>query len=186
MAKALDQLSKPVTVDQFLSWAMAQPEGRFELVAGEVVAMAPERAVHARRKARIWRALTDAADAAGLPCEALPDGMTVKIDEHTAYEPDAVVHCGEALADDAVIVPSPVIVVEVLSPSTATRDTGAKLADYFRLPSLRHYLIVRTDRPTVIHHRRGDGEVIETRIVTSGTLQLHPPGIALDLDRIYG
>jgi Uma2 family endonuclease len=156
-----------MTVDQFLSWAMAQPDGpRYELANGEAIALAPEPAVHARRKARIWRALTEAIDAAGLPCEALPDGMTVKIDEHTAYEPDTLVHCGEALPDDTVIVPTPVIVVEVLSPSTAPRDTGAKLADYFRLPSLHHYLIVRADRSTVIHHRRADGELIETRIVT--------------------
>jgi Uma2 family endonuclease len=77
-------------------------------------------------------------------------------------------------------------VVEVLSPRTATRDTGAKLADYFRLSSLRHYLIVRTDRPTVIHHRRGDGELIETRIVTSGGIGLDPPGITLKLAQIYG
>jgi len=116
----------------------------------------------------------------------LPDGMTVKIDEHTAYEPDAVIHGEEALPDDAVLVPEPVIVVEVLSPSTATRDTGAKLADYFRLPSLHHYLIVRTDRPTVIHHRRGDRELIETRIVTSGTVLLDPSGITLHLNGIYG
>jgi Uma2 family endonuclease len=105
---------------------------------------------------------------------------------HRAYEPDAQVHCGERLADDTVIVPAPVIVVEVLSPSTATRDTGAKLADYFRLASLQHYLIVRTDRPTVIHHRRGDGDVIETHVVTAGSLQLDPPGIVLELDRVYG
>jgi Uma2 family endonuclease len=168
MAKALDRSPRRMTVDEFLAWLDEGPEGaRYELVAGEVVAMAPERAAHARRKARAWRALTDSIEAAGLSCEALPDGMTVRIDDHTAYEPDAVVHCGEALADDAVIVPAPVIVVEVLSPSTATRDTGAKLADYFRLPSVRHYLIVRTDRPTVIHHRRGDGEVIATGIVTA-------------------
>jgi Uma2 family endonuclease len=79
-----------------------------------------------------------------------------------------------------------VLVVEVLSPSTATRDTGAKLADYVRLPGLRHYLIVRTDQPTVIHHRRGDGDLIETRIVTSGAVLLDPPGITLDLAQIYG
>ena len=176
-----------MTVDQFLSWAMAQPDGpRYELIAGQVVAMAPERAVHARRKAEIWLALRDGIKAAGLSCEALPDGMTVKIDEHTAYEPDAIVHCDDALPDDAVIVPAPVIIVEVLSPSTATRDTGAKLADYLRLPSVRHYLIVRTDRPTVIHHRRGDGDVLETWIVTAGSLELDPPGLTLDLDRIYG
>jgi Uma2 family endonuclease len=185
MAKVLDKPPGRMTVDQFVPWAMAQPEGRFELVNGAVVAMAPERAAHARFKARIWRALDDQIHDRGLPCEALPDGMTVRIDEHTAYEPDAQVHCGERLADDAVIVPAPVIVVEVLSPSTATRDTGAKLADYFRVASLRHYLIVRTDQPTVIHHRRGDGDVIDTRIATAGAVQLDPPGITLDLDRIY-
>jgi Uma2 family endonuclease len=182
MAKALDQPPGRMTVDEFLAWA---PEGRFELVDGTVVPMAPERAGHARLKSEVWLALRDGIKLAGLPCEALPDGMTVKIDEHTAYEPDAQVHCGERLADDTVIVPAPVI-VEVLSPSTATRDTGAKLADYFRVASLRHYLIVRTDRPTVIHHRRGETDVIETRIVTAGSVQLDPPGIVLELDRIYG
>ena len=77
-----------MTVDEFLAWLDEGPEGmRHELVAGEVVAMAPERAGHARRKAEVWLALRDAIKAAGLTCEALPDGMTIKIDEHTAYEP---------------------------------------------------------------------------------------------------
>jgi Uma2 family endonuclease len=149
------------------------------------VAMAPERVAHARLKARIWRALDDQIAERGLSCEALPDGMTAKIDEHTAYEPDALVHCDQPLPDDAIIVPAPVIVVEVLSPTTKARDAGAKLADYFRLPSVRHYLLVRTERRTVIHHRRGDGGDIQTRIVTAGTVDLDPPGLTLDLDRIY-
>ena len=183
MAKAI---SPRMTVEQFLAWLEDGPEGaRYELVAGEVVAMAPERAAHARRKAEIWLALREGIKSAGLPCEALPDGMTIKIDEHTAYEPDAVVHCEEALPDDALIVPAPVVVVEVLSPTTKAHDAGAKLADYFRLPSVRQYLLVRTERPTVIHHRRGDGDVIETRIITAGILDLDPPGITLDLARIY-
>ncbi len=187
MAKALDQPPGRMTVDQFLAWLENGPEGvRYELVAGEVVAMAPERVAHVRRKAEIWLALRDGIRSAGLPCEALTDGMTIKIDEHTAYEPDAVVHCDGTLPDDAIIVQAPVIVVEVLSPTTKAHDAGAKLADYFRLPSLRHYLLVRTERPTVIHHRRGDSDVIETRVVTAGALQLDPPGITLDLDRIYG
>jgi Uma2 family endonuclease len=175
-----------MTVEQFVDWAMAQPGRRYELMDGEVVAMAPERAAHARLKSEVWLALRDAIKSAGLPCEALPDGITVKIDARTAYEPDAQVHCGERLSDETVIVPSPLIVVEVLSPRTSSRDVGAKLADYFRVPSIRHYLIARTDRPTVIHHCRGDADLIETRIVTAGTLHLDPPGISLDLARIYG
>jgi Uma2 family endonuclease len=186
MAKALDQPPGRMTVDEFVDWAMAQPEGRFELVDGAVVAMAPERAGHARIKANVLIALREVVRLGDLPCEAFPDGMTVKIDEHTAYEPDALVRCGDTLADDVVIVPDPVIVVEVLSPSTRGRDAGAKLADYFRLPSVRHYLLVRTERRSVIHHRRGDGDLIETRILTAGVLQLDPPGITLELDRIYG
>jgi Uma2 family endonuclease len=185
MAKVIS--SRPMTVDQFLTWLEDGPEGaRYELVAGEVVAMAPERAAHARLKVRLWRALDDQIGAHGLSCEALPDGMTVKIDEHTAYEPDALVHCDDPLPDDAIIVPAPVIVVEVLSPTTKAHDAGAKLADYFRLPSVRHYLLVRTERPTVIHHRRGDDGSIATRIVTAGALDLDPPGLTLELRSIYG
>jgi hypothetical protein len=76
--------------------------------------------------------------------------------------------------------------VEVLSPSSGTRDTGAKLAHYLRVASLRHYLIVRTDRPRLIHHRRGDADLLETRIVTAGTLKLDPPVITLEIEQIYG
>jgi len=186
MAKAISPPPR-MTVDQFLAWLEDGPEGaRYELVAGEVVAMAPERAAHARLKAEVWLALRDGIRSASLSCEALPDGMTVKIDEHTAYEPDAVVHCGARLANDAQLVPAPVIVVEVLSPTTKAHDAGAKLADYFRLPSVRHYLLVRTERPTVIHHRRGDDGSIATRVVTAGALALDPPGLTLELAQIYG
>lgn len=186
MAKVVEAPPGRMTVEQFLDWAMRQPDGRYELVDGEVIAMAPERAAHARLKYRICRALDDAIRARGLACEALPDGMTVRIDAHTAYEPDAVVQCGEPMPGDDVVVPAPMIVVEVLSPHTTSRDVGAKLADYFQVPSVRHYLIVRTDRPSIIHHRREDDARIETRIVTGGTLTLDPPGIELDLDRLYG
>jgi Uma2 family endonuclease len=46
-----------MTADEFIAWAMQQPEGQhYELVAGEVVAMAPERAAHGRMKGRIYEA----------------------------------------------------------------------------------------------------------------------------------
>ena len=64
-------------------------------------------------------------------------------------------------------------------------EDGAKLADHFRLPSVRHYLLVRTERQTVIHHRRADDGDIQTRIVTAGTLTLYPPGLQLALAHIH-
>lgn len=171
---------------EYRAWAEAQPRGRFERVAGEVVAMAPERAAHNLVKMRVWRALDEAVRAARLPCEAFGDGMTVEIGEDHDYEPDAVVNCGDALDADAVATPNPVVVVEVLSPSTQSTDTGAKLADYFRVPSVRHYLIIRTRDRRVIHHRRSDGgEDIETRVVADGTIRLDPPGFEVAIADFY-
>ncbi len=72
-----------------------------------------------------------------MACEAAPGGMT-EIDDDTDYEPDALVNCGAPIPDDAIAAPNPVVVVEVLSPYCLA-DTGAKLADYFRLPSVQHY-----------------------------------------------
>src|SRR5437899_6360863 len=114
----MSALTKPrMTVDEFLAWAEGEP-GRYELFNGDVYAMSPEGAGHAERKATVHAALLAGIRARGLPCHALPDGMTIRIDDATAYEPDALVYCGEKLPPSALEVPNPVIVVEVLSPST--------------------------------------------------------------------
>jgi len=173
-----DPAMKPMTSDEFIAWAMRH-EGRYELVAGEIVAMAPERIAHTRTKQHIWRRLTEAIEAGGLPCEALVDGMAVVIDDTTTCEPDVLVRCGALLPPGAVTLHDPIIVVEVLSPSSLARDAGAKLEDYFRLPSVRHYLIVKTENRTIIHHARGEDGVILTRIVRDGCILLDPPGITL-------
>ncbi len=174
-----------LTRTEYRRWVEAQPRGRYERVAGEVVAMAPERVAHVRVKARVWQALDQAIRAADLPCEALADGVTVEIGDDADYEPDAVVNCGEAIAGDDVTAPNPVIVVEVLSPSTQSVDTGTKLTDYFRVLSIRHYLIIRADRRAVIHHRRRDDGGIETRLAAEGRITLDPPGIEVAIEDFY-
>jgi Uma2 family endonuclease len=173
-----------MTVDEYLAWAVEQP-GRYELLDGDVFAMSPESAGHAERKVAVHAALLADIRARRLPCHVLPDGMTVRIDDATAYEPDAVVYCGEKLAPSSVEVPNPVIVVEVLSPSTRHIDLSAKLADYFRLPSVVHYLIVDPTKPRIVHHARSAGDNILTRIVSEGSISLDPPGIDLAMDAVY-
>jgi Uma2 family endonuclease len=86
------------------------------------------------------------------------------------------------LPDDAVKLTDPVIVVEVVSPSSKARDSGPKLADYFCIDSLRHYLIVGTEDRTAIHHARdADGQIL-TRIVHDGTVDF---GTGLVLDGLF-
>jgi len=167
-----------MTSDEFIAWAMEQPEGqRYELAAGEIVGMAPERRAHALTKFRIARRLAEAVERQGLDCEVYPDGMAVEVDAATTYEPDALVRCGALPPADAVRIDDPVIVVEVLSPSTRARDAGAKLIDYFRLASMHHYLIVRTEDRAIIHHARNADGTILTRIVREGPIHLDPPGL---------
>jgi Uma2 family endonuclease len=173
-----------MTVDEFLAWAEGR-EGRYELYNGIVYAMAPERAGHAEVKHAVASALATSIARAKLECWMLPDGMTVRVDRNTAHEPDALVYCGPKLPSTTIEVPSPVIVVEVLSPSTRRIDASAKLAGYFRLPSTRHYLIVDPEKRLVIHHARGDGEEILTRIVKSGSLDLSPPGLKVPVAKLF-
>jgi len=140
MRRAVDQR---MTADEFIEWAMTQPN-RYELVDGEVCAMAPERAAHVIVKNRVWQSLDRAIADVGMACEAYGDGMTVLVDERTAYEPDALLRCGDPLDRAAINVADPVVVVEVLSPSTQAVDLAGKLEGYFRLASVRHYLICMT------------------------------------------
>jgi Uma2 family endonuclease len=169
--------------EEFRRWAEEQT-GRYERIDGEPVPMSPERAAHVRLKSRIWRILDQGIATAGLDCEALADGMTVEVDAGTDYEPDALVNCGPRVPPDAVSATNPVIVVEVLSPRTQAVDTSDKLADYFRVPSIQHYLIVSARRREVIHHRR-DAEGIVSRVANLGSIRLDPPGIVIDVAEIY-
>jgi Uma2 family endonuclease len=173
------------TADEFIAWALDQPTGRFELSNGVIVSMAPERVNHAVVKLNAVVALRDAIGARGLACQALPDGMSVRVNERTVYEPDALVRCGPKLPGNALEVEDPLIVVEVVSPSSRGVDRGIKLAGYFALPSVRHYLIVDTDKQVVIHHRRSEAGEIEARIVSEGSLTLDPPGLAIDVSDIF-
>jgi Uma2 family endonuclease len=167
-------------------WAEAQPKGRFERIEGIVVAMAPERAGHNDLKMQGWLALRQVVAAAGLPCHVYGDGMTVQSDD-SDFEPDVVLHCGERLPPDAITVPEPLVVVEVLSPSTRGGDLTRKLVGYFRVPSVQHYLVFWVDRPQVVHHRRGeDGQRVDTRMLTEGEIRLDPPGISIALAAVYG
>ena len=115
----------------------------------------------------------------------LPDGMTVRVDDTTAHEPDALVYCGAELAADSVEVPNPIIVVEVLSPSTRRIDATVKLAGYFRIPSIAHYLVIDPTRSMLVHHARGEGDTIVTRVVAEGRITLDPPGMELALADVY-
>ena len=175
-----------MTADEFIAWSIDRPDGgRYELMDGEVFEMASERYRHALVKGAVYFQFRQTVAAAGLQCDVFSDGMAVRINDGTVYEPDAAVRIGPRLDMDATHYDDPVIVVEVLSPSTRSLDAGLKLAEYFSLSSLRHYVLVRTNPPMVVHHFRLDDGTIQTRPMTAGRLELTPPGISLDVGLMF-
>jgi Uma2 family endonuclease len=171
--------------EEFLVWAGRQPTGRFERIDGIVVAMAPERASHNLRKGAARDALRRAVRAAGLgSCEVFGDGMTVQVDD-SDFEPDAVLRCGPRLPGDSTKVPDPLVLVEVLSPDSGTRDRATKRRAYFRLPSVQHYLIVWPEQQRIVRHSRLADDQVATEVHVAGAILLEPPGITLTVEEFY-
>ena len=181
-----NQSSILMTAEQYLNWSEAQPEGRFELVDGELVMMSPERARHVRAKYAVYVALSEATKAAAVKCHVLGDGIGVQTSENTIREPDASVQIGGTIGPDSMLMPEPHIVVEVLSPSSERSDTGEKLAEYFSLPSVRHYLIVNAEKKIVIHHDRTADGHIETTILQDGRINFEPFGFSVAVTAMFG
>jgi len=173
-------------VPECLAWAEAQPQGRYELVNGEVVAMVPERVRHNLVKLAVARALGEAVRRANLPCTVFTDGVGIIINESTVREPDASVQCGGELKLDSMTLDAPLIVVEVASPTSEHHDTHAKLVEYFSVRSIRHYLIVLPEQGVVVHYRRNDGGALDTRIGRDGEIDLTPPGLAVPFIDMLG
>jgi Uma2 family endonuclease len=105
------------------------------------------------------------------------DGITVEIGDGHDYEPDAVVNGGDPLPGSAAAAPKPVVVVEVLSPSSRSTDTGARLADHFQAPSVRHCLVLQAGLRQVTHRwRSDDAPGIQTGALVVAAIRLDPPG----------
>jgi Uma2 family endonuclease len=176
-----------MNVQEFLAWSERQPdEDRYELVDGEIVAMTRDTIGHNRAKLATCLALLNAVRAAGLPCEVFIDGVGVAINEKSLRIPDVVVQSGAAADPKAMIVQSPLIVVEVVSPSSERDDVDVKFLDYFSVASIRHYLIVFSEKRVVVHHQRNDRGTIESQIVTAGEIVLDPPGLSVSVSALLG
>jgi Uma2 family endonuclease len=179
MAEAARQEDWPRTVAEFEVWHARQLE-RWEFIRGEPRMMAPASIKHSIIKRNVLRALDRGLEASG--CETLVDGPQILTDEISAI-PDVVVTCAPLDLTTPVIA-LPVIIVEVMSPSSEQNDTGLRWLAYRNIPSLRHYLVLsQTERLVHVHSRAGD--VWRERFVSAGTVELDEPPVRLELGALY-
>ena len=180
MAKRKPTSDLPRTVAEFDAWNAAQAE-RWEFIGGAPVLMAPASKAHTVIKGNVFASLR--AKLAGSPCRAFVDGVEVRGHDLAAI-PDIVVTCGP-VDFTTPSVHEPVLIVEVLSPSTASDDVGHKWQGYCLIQSLRHYLVIAQDsRFATLHTRTGAAAFAET-VHQDGSIDLPALGISLSLDEIY-
>ncbi len=183
--------SHTMTADEFLAWsAVYESEEKLELIDGRIVpkytAMAPETFKHHNVKVAVFDALRAAIKKDGLPCDVLIDALAVRVSENKTFIPDVALRCGPALDGLLREIPDPLIVVEILSPSTKNFDFSGKLQGYFQVASVEHYIVIDPEKPLAIHFTRANQSTLSAALASSGALKLDPPGIALDLGAIFG
>jgi Uma2 family endonuclease len=175
-----------LTVDEFLAWAARQPEGKYELFDGVVVTQQAQKWEHSKVKLQVAIALRDAIMRAGVPCYVASDGPTVRISRHKAFVPDALVAPLPEPESDDLEINNPIVAIEVLSPSTERTDNTTKVRGYFKVASVRHYLIVDPAGHTVMRYSRGRGGALTRRVFRKGAVVLKPPGIEVPLSDMFG
>ena len=147
--------------DAYLAWEAKQSE-RHEYLRGEVFAMAGGTENH--NTVALNAAVALRSHLKGTPCKVFISDMRVQVAAVDAYfYPDVVVRCQPKTAPDgkAISTDAPVLVVEILSDSTATWDRGGKFAAYRQLPSLQEYVLIDPQAQTVELYRRNAAQRFE-------------------------
>jgi Uma2 family endonuclease len=136
MAEAAE---KPMTVDEFLRWDDGT-DTRYELVDGQIMAMAPPSGQHGTVVANAVT-LVNTRLRSRSPCRAQTEAG-VRVSEHRWWQADVAVTCRPPEAETV----DPLLVIEVLSPSTRGRDFADKLPDYKTLPSVLEIWLIDSER----------------------------------------
>ena len=155
-------------VAEYQVWVADRPdEERWELIDGEPVLMSPPSERHQSIVANLIRHLAPVGR--NKRCRAIPGIATLSDPMDTfAPMPDVMVRCGPMLKDG--YARDPVLVAEVLSPSTMSRDRGRKTDFYRSIASLQVFLIVYQDEPRVEAWRRGADGVWTKQAVGLGEM----------------
>jgi Uma2 family endonuclease len=138
---------------------------------------------HADLTRAIQRRLEDAT--AGMPCRVGNQDIELWVSDDKYYFPDAFVICGQPHDPRSRSARDPVLVVEVLSESTAEIDRGDKLEDYLALPSMREYLLLETRKVGGTLYRRESDVWVVHPLRAGAMLCLVSVGLELTLADLY-
>ncbi len=175
------------SIEEYLQLENAGIE-KHEYYKGEIFAMSGARLDHiivtGNLFAGLWNRLK------GKPCRPFNSDIRIHIEKNTLFTyPDVSVICGEpkSLNDDGINFLNPVVLIEVLSPSTRSYDREGKFKLYRDIPSLKQYIIVD---PGIVNvesyfvNTQDNWELIEYKDAAA-VLQLPEIGVEIPLNEIY-
>lgn len=162
---------------------------KYEYFNGEVFAIVGGSSAHSRISVSVTATLVQ--KLRGRNCEVFNSDMRLKVPAVLPYRyPDVSVVCGTPLFDEIQgqqMLVNPILIVEVLSPSTAAYDLGEKFTAYQSIESFQEYLLIYQDRPLVIQYQRqSQGRWL--RVDTQGLeseVALQSTNVSLMMNEVY-
>lgn len=172
--------ARPLSAEAYLEGEL-HSDVKHELVGGQAYAMVGASNIHNLIAGALFAALRQ--HLKGSPCRTFMSDMKVRQGDNFYY-PDLVVTCQSATGI-YYYVTDPVLIVEVLSPTTERQDRLEKRLAYQQLPTLQEYVLIAQDRiQAEVHRRMEDGWEIE-RYSENDTLRFEAVDLTLPLPEIY-
>ena len=181
----LAKLKTKISIEDYLEGENFS-EIKHEFINGEVYAMAGASDRHYRIEMNIATKLD--AHLAQSKFEAFMAEMKLKADEKTFYYPDVFVSCDKVIKS-SFYREEPILIIEVVSPSTRQIDRREKLRVYQQIPAVQEYVIIEQDKMLIeLHRRQPDGRWI-TYFYNEGDLEeqieFQSVNLSLNLEEIY-
>lgn len=173
-------LRKPITADEFLAWEKRQ-DSPWEFDGFAPVAMTGGTWRHAAIQMNLSGCLYNRLR--GKPCRPSGDAMQISVAGSIRY-PDAFV-VGSPVGPTDRTVTEPVVVFEILSPSTALTDRTAKNREYSATPSIQRYVMLEQDAPTATVFARVGDQWVESFVSGNAILAMPEIGIEIPLADLY-
>jgi Uma2 family endonuclease len=171
------------TVEEYLDLSDSTHH-KLEYHRGQIYMMAGGKFNHNAISANVIHELSNALERAGSDCIVLTGDQKVHVPVEDLYtHADGSIVCDEPhfVLGRTDIIDNPVLIVEVLSPSTRDHDLTDKFEYYTRLPSFRHYLLVEQDSVTVEYRWLDADGYWQSRDYTSRNDVIKVAGLEIEL-----
>ena len=138
-----------MTFDEYMAWENEQPD-RHEFYRGEIYAMSGVRFANSRVTGNLFKRIDDHID--GTECTLFVENFKLRLADEACFYPDLMVTCSQKFSMSDLTVTEPLLIIEVVSPSTERYDRGDKFTYYRSFPTLREYALIDPDKRSVEVH----------------------------------